>query len=196
MSSSSDYGVRLQAMAMRLTQSTAKDTNLDSTDSSSDPFDTIRRNPTWSKLVQSSQSGGMLTQEQVTQAMGILGNRPVDSPPSSDAPHDEQSASSTPSDPGHETSGVESSPYLPPGEGDDNNSGPPPDSPVPDTSHSEGGLVVGADIDPFSESHQRNSSPTCLTIVLFSRSRTLRSLQVGHRHSGTGNSPSREVVGR
>ena len=158
MSSSSDYDVRLQAMAMRLTQTTAKDTNLESTDSSSDPFETIRRNATWSKLVQSSQGRGMLTQEQVTQAMGILGNRPVDSPPLSDPPPDEQSASSTPSDPGHETTGVESSPYLPPGEGDDNNGDPPPDSPVPDSSHSEGGLVGGADIDPFSESHRRNCS--------------------------------------
>src|ERR1700690_4627371 len=158
MSSSSDYDVRLQAMAMRLTQTTAKDTNLESTDSSSDPFETIRRNATWSKLVQSSQGGGMLTQEQVTQAMGILGNRPVDSPPLSDPPPDKQSASSTPSDPGHETTGVESSPYPPPGEGDDNNGDPPPDSPVPDSSHSEGGLVGGADIDPFSESHQGNCS--------------------------------------
>ncbi|MDT7543866.1 MAG: hypothetical protein QOE33_3797 [Acidobacteriota bacterium] len=129
-----------------------------STDSSSDPFETIRQNATWSKLVQGSQGGGKLTQEQVTQAMRILGNHPVESPPLSDDPPDERTASDTPSDPGRETTGVESSPYLPPGEGDDIISDAPPDIPVSDSSQREGGIIGGADVDPFSESHQQNSS--------------------------------------
>lgn len=146
MSSGSDYSAELLDMAMRLTQATTNNTTVQSSDSSTDPFETVLSNPAWSNLVLSSQCGSAMTQDQLTLTMNILGGIPC---PLSSVLSDHNNTSGTPSMPDQEMSGAESSPYASPGQ--DNINMLLPDSTVSHTSNGEEGPVEGIDIDQYSK---------------------------------------------